>query len=131
MINLARRGLLALPLGSGRAVVEVQVQLDLSDETCLRFKLCQVLYQALRSNAVASRHDTLHRMGLRVATALQLSGTLRMRLRATLRFLRLRMRWPQRVRTVTILRMSECKRGCVFHQILQGPGFSSVKPWCT
>jgi hypothetical protein len=46
--------------------------------------------------------------------------------RATLKFLRLRMRWPQRVRTVRILRMSECKRGCGFLQFLQGPGFSQV-----
>jgi hypothetical protein len=52
------------------------------------------------------------------------NGTLRMSLRATLRFLKLRMRWPQRVRTVRILRMSRCKRGCVFLQFLQGPGCS-------
>jgi hypothetical protein len=42
-----------------------------------------------------------------------------------MRFLRLRMRWPQKVRTVRILRMSEYKRGCVFLQFLQGPGFPS------
>jgi hypothetical protein len=56
------------------------------------------------------------------------NGTLRIRLRATLRFLRLRMRLPQRVRTVMIRRMSECKRGCVFLPFLQGPGLSQVKP---
>ena len=33
------------------------------------------------------------------------------------------MRWTQRVRTVRILRMGKCKRGCVFLQSLQGPGF--------
>jgi hypothetical protein len=38
-----------------------------------------------------------------------------------LRFLKLRMRWPQKVR---ILRMNECKRGYVFLQFLQEPGFS-------
>jgi hypothetical protein len=52
-------------------------------------------------------------------------GGLRMRLRARLRFVRLRMRWqPQRGRTVRILRVSECKRGCVFLQFLQETGFS-------
>ena len=49
-----------------------------------------------------------------------------MRLRARLVFLRLRMRWPQRVRTARIPRMSECKRGCVFLQCLQGTGFSPL-----
>ena len=42
---------------------------------------------------------------------------MRMRLRSTLKFLRLRMKWPKRVRPVRILRLSERERG--FLQFLQ------------
>jgi hypothetical protein len=38
------------------------------------------------------------------------------------------MRWPQRVRVVRILRMSECKRGCIFLQFLQEPVFLTEIP---
>jgi hypothetical protein len=37
------------------------------------------------------------------------------------------MRWPQRVRTVNIHRMSECKRGFVFLPFLQETGFLLIK----